>query len=69
MTTADGRSQLQKQGREMVIPTQALMLCFRIELRETEPLVWRALEVPGDATALAPVRPKTAAECKPTPRS
>ena len=50
MTTTDGRSQLQKQGREMVIPTQALLLCFRIELRETEPLVWRALEVPGDAT-------------------
>jgi hypothetical protein len=47
MTTTDGRSQLRKRGREVVIPTQALILRFRIELQETDPLVWRAIEVPG----------------------
>ena len=50
MTTTDERSKLRKGGREMVIPTQALILRFRIELRETAPLVWREIEVPGDAT-------------------
>src|SRR5687767_11792358 len=32
MTTTDGRSQLRKGGRELVIPTQALVLRFRVEL-------------------------------------
>lgn len=50
MTTTDGRSKLRKGGREMVIPTQTLVLRFRIELQETEPLVWREIEVPGDST-------------------
>ncbi len=50
MTTTDGRSQLRRGGREIVIPTQALILRFRIELRETDPLVWRVIEVPGTAT-------------------
>lgn len=50
MTTTDGRSQLRRSGREMVMPTQALMLRFRIELQETDPLVWREIEVPGDYT-------------------
>ena len=50
MTTTDGRSKLRKAGREMLIPTQALILRFRIELLETEPLVWRSIEVPGDYT-------------------
>jgi pRiA4b ORF-3-like protein len=50
MTTTDRRSQLRKRGREIVIPTQALILRFRIELRETKPLVWREIEVPGDYT-------------------
>lgn len=50
MTTTDGRSQLRKGGREMIIPAQALVLRFRIELQETDPLVWREIEVPGDYT-------------------
>ena len=50
MTTTDGRSQLRKGGREMLIPTQALILRFRIELLETDPLIWRAIEVPGDSS-------------------
>lgn len=50
MTTTDGRSQLRNRGRELVIPTQALVLRFRIELQETDPLVWREIEVPGDDT-------------------
>jgi hypothetical protein len=50
MTTTDGRSQLRKRGRAVVIPTQALILRFRIELQETDPLVWREIEVPGDYT-------------------
>ncbi len=50
MTTTDGRSTLRRGGREMVIPTQALVLRFRIELQETDPLVWREIEVPGDYT-------------------
>ena len=50
MTTTDGRSKLRRGGREMVIPTQALVLRFRIELQETDPLVWREIEVPGDYT-------------------
>ena len=50
MTTTDGRSQLRKGGRELVIPTQALVLRFRVELQETDPLVWREIEVPGDVT-------------------
>lgn len=50
MTTTDGRSQLRKGGRELVIPTQALVLRFRIELQNTDPLVWREIEVPGDDT-------------------
>jgi hypothetical protein len=32
MTTTDGRSQLRRGGRELVMPTQALLLRFRIEL-------------------------------------
>lgn len=50
MTTTDGRSKLRRGRREVVIPTQALILRFRIELQETDPLVWREIEVPGDAT-------------------
>jgi len=50
MTATDGRSRLRKGGREMLIPTQALILRFRIELQHTDPLVWRAIEVPGDDT-------------------
>ena len=50
MTTTDGRSHLRNRGRELVIPTQALVLRFRIELQETVPLVWREIEVPGDVT-------------------
>jgi hypothetical protein len=50
MTTTDGRSQLRRSGREMVMPTQALMLRFRIELQESDPLIWREIEVPGDYT-------------------
>jgi hypothetical protein len=50
MTTTDRRSKLRKGGHEMVILTQALILRFRIELLETEPIVWRAIEVPGDYT-------------------
>jgi hypothetical protein len=48
MTTADGQSQLRRGGREIVIPTTPLILRFRIELQETDPLVWRAIEVPCD---------------------
>jgi hypothetical protein len=48
MTTTDGRSQLRKRGREVVIPTQALILRFRIELQRTDPLLWREIDVPGD---------------------
>ena len=47
MTTTDGRSKLRNKGRELIIPTQALILRFRIELQETDPLVWREIEVPG----------------------
>jgi hypothetical protein len=50
MTTTDGRSQLRRSGREMVMPTQALLLRFRIELQESDPLIWREIEVPGDYT-------------------
>lgn len=50
MTTTDGRSQLRRSGREMVMPTQALILRFRIELQESDPLIWREIEVPGDYT-------------------
>ena len=50
VTTTDGRSQLRRSGREMVIPTQALILRFRIELQESDPLIWREIEVPGDST-------------------
>jgi hypothetical protein len=50
MTTTDGRSKLRKGGRGMIIPTQAFILRFRIELLETEPLVWREIEVPGTYT-------------------
>ena len=50
MTTTDGRSQLRRGGRELVMPTQALLLRFRIELQERDPLIWRAIEVPGDST-------------------
>ena len=50
MTTTDGRSKLRKGGKELLIPTQALILRFRIELQETDPLVWRAIEVPGDSS-------------------
>ena len=50
MTTTDGRSQLRRGGREIVIPTQALVLQFRIELQATDPLVWRVIAVPGTAT-------------------
>ncbi len=50
MTTTDGRSQARKGGHETVIPTQALVLRFRIELQETDPLIWREIEVPGDDT-------------------
>ncbi|HEY3232533.1 MAG TPA: plasmid pRiA4b ORF-3 family protein [Roseiflexaceae bacterium] len=50
MTTTDGRSQLRKRGRALVIPTQALILRFRIELQKIDPLVWREIEVPGDYT-------------------
>ena len=48
MTTIDARSQLRKRGREVVIPTQALILRFRIELQRTDPLLWREIEVLGD---------------------
>jgi hypothetical protein len=48
MTTTDGRSKLRRGGRELIIPTQALALHFRIELQATDPLVWREIEVPGD---------------------
>lgn len=48
MTTIDGRSQLRKRGREVVIPTHALILRFRIELQRTDPLLWREIEVLGD---------------------
>jgi len=50
MTTTDGRSQLRKGGRELLIPTQALVLRFWIELQKTDPSVWREIEVPGDDT-------------------
>ncbi|MDQ6747407.1 MAG: plasmid pRiA4b ORF-3 family protein [Candidatus Dormibacteraeota bacterium] len=50
MTTTDGRSQGRRGGREILIPTQALILRFRIELQDSDPLVWRAIEVPGDYT-------------------
>ncbi|MBF6614148.1 MAG: plasmid pRiA4b ORF-3 family protein [Chloroflexi bacterium] len=53
MTTPDGRSQLRQRGRgrhEILIPTQALILRLRIELQESDPLVWREIEVPGDYT-------------------
>jgi hypothetical protein len=50
MTTTDGRSKLRKGGRELIIPTQALAMRLRIELEETDPLVWREIEVPGDAS-------------------
>jgi hypothetical protein len=50
MTTTDGRSKLRAGGKEMIIPTHTCILRFRIELLETEPLVWRAIEVPGDYT-------------------
>jgi Plasmid pRiA4b ORF-3-like protein len=52
MATTDGRSRLVRRGkeREVVIPTQALVLRFRVELTETDPLVWREIEVPGDCT-------------------
>lgn len=33
------------------MPTQALMLRFRIELQESDPLIWREIEVPGDSTS------------------
>src|SRR6266545_2283012 len=36
-TTTDGRSKLRKGGKELLIPTQALILRFRIELQETDP--------------------------------
>ena len=39
MTTTDGRSKLRNKGRELIIPTQALILRFRIELQHTSPLV------------------------------
>ena len=50
MTTTDGRSQLRRGGRELVFPTQTLILAFRIELQEIDPLVWRTIEVSGTAT-------------------
>jgi hypothetical protein len=50
MTTTDGRSKLRRNGRELIIPTQALILRFRIELLRTDPLVWREIEIVGDAT-------------------
>jgi Plasmid pRiA4b ORF-3-like protein len=50
MTSTDGRSRLRNKGREMLIPTHALILRFRIELEETDPVVWREIEVPGDYT-------------------
>ena len=50
MTTTDGRSKLRNKGCELIIPTQALILRFRIELQETSPLVWREIEVPGTYT-------------------
>ena len=50
MTTTDSRSKTRKSGREMLIPTQALILRFHIELQHTDPLIWRAIEVPGDYT-------------------
>ena len=53
MTTTDGRSKLRKGGKEMLIPTQVLILRFRVELQETDPFVWRAIEVPGDYFGLA----------------
>jgi hypothetical protein len=50
MTTTDGRSPLRRGGREMIIPMHALVLRFRIELQESDPLVWREIEVPGNYT-------------------
>ena len=50
MTTPNGRSQLRRGRHEILIPTQALILRFRIELQESNPLVWREIEVPGDYT-------------------
>lgn len=50
MTTTDGRSKLRKGGKGVLIPTQALILRFRIELQATNPLVWRTIEAPGDYT-------------------
>jgi hypothetical protein len=50
MTTTDGRSKLRRNGRELIIPTQALILRFRVELLQTDPLVWREIEIVGDAT-------------------
>ena len=48
----DGRSRLVRRGKQqgVIVPTQALVLRFRVELLETEPLVWREIEVPGDYT-------------------
>lgn len=50
MTTSDGSPRQRRKGREIVIPTQALMLRFRIELQDTDPLVWRLIDVPGTYT-------------------
>ncbi len=50
MTTTGGRSKLRNRGRELIIPRQALILRFRIEIQDTDPLVWREIEVPGTAT-------------------
>lgn len=49
MTPPDGRSQLRRGGHELVLPTQALILRFRIELQGSDPLIWREIEVPGDS--------------------
>jgi len=52
MVTTDGRSRLVRHGKEQMvaIPPQALILRLRVELLDTNPLVWRELEVPGDCT-------------------
>jgi len=50
VTTTDGRSQIRRGRRKMLLPTQALILRFRIELEESNPLIWREIEVSGDVT-------------------
>jgi len=53
MTTTDGRSKLRKGGKELLIPTQALILGFRIELQEIEAQGWSLN--PGRYVGVAPV--------------